>query len=225
MNTTTSFPLIGDLAPSFKANSTLGIVNFPEDFKGSWVVLFSHPADFTPVCTTEFIGFQDLQSEFEARNTKLVGYSVDGVHSHIEWIRNIEKNFGIKIKFPLLSGPHIAELYGMIHPNADSMATVRAVFIIAPLGTIATIMFYPISNGRNIFEILRMIDSLQLTYNYQKATPANWPHNRIFKDKVIIPPASTTEMANSISNAYPDAKDWYIATIENPLKTKLENEH
>jgi peroxiredoxin (alkyl hydroperoxide reductase subunit C) len=213
-----SFPLIGDPAPKFKAQSTQGMVNFPEDYKGKWVVLFSHPADFTPVCTTEFLGFQDLQKEFEARNTKLVGFSVDGIHSHIEWLRNMERNFGVKITFPLLSGPHIAQLYGMIHPNADSTATVRAVFIIAPQGTVATIMYYPLSNGRNIFEILRMIDSLQTSYEHQKATPANWPHNRIFKDKVIVPPATTMEMATQRKEEYKDAKDWYIVTTDNPNK-------
>jgi len=215
---TSSFPLIGDMAPSFTAQSTQGIIKFPEDFKGHWVIFFSHPADFTPVCTTEFLAFQDLQKEFEARNTKLVGYSVDGVHSHIEWLRNIEKNFGVKIQFPLIAGNHIAEKYGMIHPNADTTSTVRAVFIIAPLGTIATIMYYPLSNGRNTFEILRMIDSLQLTFNHQKATPANWPHNRIFKDQVIVPPATTMDIADSVTKYNPNAKDWYIVTEDNPKK-------
>jgi peroxiredoxin 2/4 len=217
-NSSSTFPLIGDPAPAFTAQSTQGTINFPDDFKGNWVVFFSHPADFTPVCTTEFMAFQDLNKEFEARNTKLVGFSVDGVHSHIEWVRNIERNFGIKIQFPLLAGHHIAQMYGMIHPNADSMATVRAVFIIAPQGTVATIMYYPMSNGRNVFEILRMIDSLQLTYNFQRATPANWPHNRIFKDKVIVPPANTLEAAGNIASSHADAKDWYIATEENPIK-------
>jgi peroxiredoxin (alkyl hydroperoxide reductase subunit C) len=212
-----SFPLIGDIAPAFKAQSTQGPINFPEDYQGSWVVLFSHPADFTPVCTTEFIAFQDLHKEFEARNTKLIGYSVDGIHSHIEWLRNIEKNFKVIIKFPLIAGQQVAEKYGMIHPNADSTATVRAVFIIAPLGTVASIMFYPLSNGRNIFEILRLIDSLQLSYNHQRATPANWPHNRIYKDKVIVPPATTMEAAQEIMSKNADARDWYIITEEKHL--------
>ncbi len=212
-----AFPLIGDQAPAFKAQSTQGPINFPEDYKGSWVVLFSHPADFTPVCTTEFIAFQDLHKEFEARNAKLIGYSVDGIHSHIEWLRNIEKNFKVTIKFPLIAGQHVAEKYGMIHPNADSTATVRAVFIIAPQGTVASIMFYPLSNGRNIFEILRLIDSLQLSYNHQRATPANWPHNRIYKEKVIVPPASTMEAAQEVLSKNTDARDWYIITEDKPL--------
>jgi len=212
-----TIPLIGDLAPSFKAQSTQGEINFPEDYKGSWVVLFSHPADFTPVCTTEFLGFQDLIKEFAARNTKLLGYSVDGIHSHIEWVRNIKKNFGVDIEFPIIAGGHIASLYGMVHPNADKMQTVRAVFIISPHGVVATIMYYPLSNGRNIFEILRTIDSLQISVNHQKATPANWPHNRIYKDRVIVPPANTIYDANEVAKKYMDAKDWYIATEENPL--------
>lgn len=215
-STSISIPLIGDLAPSFISQTTQGEINFPADYKGSWVVLFSHPADFTPVCTTEFLGFQDLIKEFEARNTKLLGYSVDGVHSHIEWLRNIKKNFGVDIEFPIASGSHIAKKYGMIHPNADTMLTVRAVFIISPHGVIATIMYYPLSNGRNIFEILRTVDSLQMSVNNQKATPANWPHNRIYKDRVIVPPATTVKDAEAVIRKYHDAKDWYIATEENP---------
>ena len=215
---TVTIPLIGDLAPSFKAQTTLGEINFPEDYKDNWVVLFSHPADFTPVCTTEFLGFQDLLKEFEARNTKLLGYSVDGIHSHIAWVRNIEENFGVKIEFPIIAGTEVAKKYGMIHPNADQMATVRAIFIISPGGVIATIMYYPLSNGRNIFEILRMVDSLQMSYNNQRATPANWPHNRIYKDKVIVPPATTVKDAAAVDEKYSDARDWYIATEENPNK-------
>jgi peroxiredoxin (alkyl hydroperoxide reductase subunit C) len=218
MNTEISFPLIGDIAPKFTAQTTHGEINFPEDYKGSWVVFFSHPADFTPVCTTEFLGFQDLLKEFTARNTKLLGYSVDGIHSHIEWLRNIKKNFGVDIEFPIASGGHIAQKYGMLHPNANSMLTVRAVFIISPHGVVATIMYYPLSNGRNIFEIIRVLDSLQMSVNKQRATPANWPHNRIYKDRVIVPPANTLEEANSIKDKYTDAKDWYIATEENPNK-------
>lgn len=213
-----TIPLIGDLAPAFKAQTTLGEINFPEDYKGSWVVLFSHPADFTPVCTTEFLGFQDLYKEFEARNTQLLGYSVDGIHSHIAWVRNIEENFGVKIQFPIIAGSHVAIKYGMIHPNADQTATVRAVFIISPGGVIATIMYYPLSNGRNIFEILRTLDSLQMSYNNQRATPANWPHNRVYKDRVIVPPATTVEAAAEVDEKYSDARDWYIATEENPNK-------
>ena len=219
MNTNTiSIPLIGDAAPAFKAQTTQGEINFPEDYKGSWVVLFSHPADFTPVCTTEFIAFQDMQHEFEARNTKLLGYSVDGIHSHIAWLRNIKDKFGVSINYPVAAGAHIAHKYGMIHPKSDTTLTVRAVFVISPGGVIASIMYYPLSNGRNIFEIIRLIDSLQISYNNQRATPANWPHNRIYKDKVIVPPAVTISDALDIENKYMDAKDWYIAAENNPNK-------
>ncbi len=211
-------PLIGDKAPEFKAQTTYGEINFPGDFKGHWVVLFSHPADFTPVCTTEFLSFQRLLREFEARNTKLLGYSVDGIHSHIEWVRNIERNFDVKIEFPIAAGSHIAHKYGMIHPNADHTLTVRAVFVISPGGYIAAIMYYPLSNGRNIFEIIRLIDSLQMSYYNQRATPANWPHNKIYNDQVIVPPATTLNEATEREEKYKDAKDWYIVTEPAPPK-------
>lgn len=210
-------PLIGDMAPAFKATSTAGMVNFPEDYKGKWVVLFSHPADFTPVCTTEFIGFQNAYEDFKAVNTELLGYSVDGIQGHIERLRNIEKNFGVTVKFPLLAGQQIAYLYGMLHPNADSSATVRAVFVINPEGKIAAIMYYPLSNGRSVAEVLRLVKSLQTTAKYKRATPENWPNNPVFGDKVIVPPAST--MADAVTNPQKyENKDWYLCTEENPNK-------
>ena len=211
-----TIPLIGDKAPHFEAQTTEGLISFPEDYKGSWTVLFSHPGDFTPVCTTEFLGFQELKSEFDKRNVKLLGFSVDGVHSHIAWMKNIEENFGVKIEFPIASGHHIARKYGMIHPNADEMATVRAVFIISPGGVIASLMYYPMANGRNIYEIVRLIDSLQLSYNEGKATPANWPHNKIYGNKVIVPPVKTLAEADAVKEKYPDCKDWYICAVNNP---------
>ena len=216
MNTETcKIPLIGDVAPHFNAQTTDGAISFPEDYKGKWTVLFSHPGDFTPVCTTEFLGFQELKEEFDKRDVKLLGFSVDGVHSHIAWLKNIEENFGVKIEFPIASGHHIAHKYGMIHPNADKMATVRAVFIISPGGVIAAMMYYPLANGRNIFEIVRLIDSLQLSYNEGKATPANWPHNKVYGNKVIVPPVKTLAEADAIKSKYPDCKDWYICAVEN----------
>lgn len=203
------------MAPVFKAQSTQGFINFPEDYKGKRTVLFSHPADFTPVCTTEFMGFQNAYKDFQAINTELLGYSVDGVHSHIEWLKNIEKNFGVKVEFPLLAGAQIAHLYGMLHPNADTSVTVRAVFVINPEGKIEAIMYYPLSNGRSVSEILRLVKSLQTTATYGRATPENWPKNPIFGDKVIVPPANT--MDQSVENAAKyDNKDWYLCTEENP---------
>jgi len=217
MNTETfTIPLIGDIAPHFEAQTTEGALSFPEDYKGSWTILFSHPGDFTPVCTTEFLGFQELKPEFDKRNVKLLGFSVDGIHSHIAWLKNMEANFDVKIEFPIASGHHIAQKYGMIHPNADKMATVRAVFIISPGGVIAAVMYYPLANGRNIYEIVRLVDSLQLSYNEGKATPANWPHNKVYGNKVIVPPVKTLAEANTIKEKYPDCKDWYICATTNP---------
>ncbi len=215
MNTETyNIPLIGDIAPHFEAQNTEGALSFPEDYKGKWTVLFSHPGDFTPVCTTEFLGFQELKEEFDKRDIKILGFSVDGIHSHIAWMKNIEENFGVKIEFPIASGHNIAQKYGMIHPNADKMATVRAVFIISPGGVIASMMYYPLANGRNIYEIIRLVDSLQLSYNEGKATPANWPHNKIYGNKVIVPPVKTLAEANKIKSKYPDCKDWYICAVD-----------
>ncbi len=210
-----NIPLIGEEAPAFKAPSTKGIINFPNDYKGKWVVFFSHPADFTPVCTTEFIAFQDNIEEFRKRNTELIGYSVDGLYSHIEWVKNIKKNFGVDIEFPIVADPKIAYLYGMLHPSADSSHTVRAVFIINPEGKIAALLYYPLTNGRNIKEILRLLDALQLTYNHGRATPADWPNNTRFEDKVIVPPAGSLEEAEKNTSRY-DCKDWYICFDKNP---------
>ena len=206
-----NIPLIGDNAPVFKAPSTLWEINFPEDYKWKWVVLFSHPADFTPVCTTEFISFQKHLDEFKKRNAELIGYSVDGVHSHIAWVKNIKEKFGINIEFPVIAHPKIAYLYGMLHPNADDSHTVRAVFIIDPEWKIASVLYYPLSNGRNIKEILRLIDALQTTYKHNKATPANWPENEIFGDKLIIPPADSLQKAEENLKKF-ECKDWYICS-------------
>jgi len=215
MENQNTLPLIWDMAPAFKALSTKWEVNFPEDYKGKRVVLFSHPADFTPVCTTEFIGFQNAYEDFKAINTELLWYSVDGIHGHIEWLRNIEKNFWIKVEFPLLAWQQIAHLYGMLHPNADNSATVRAVFVINPEWKISAIMYYPLSNGRSVAEILRLVKSLQTTAVHKRATPENWPNNPIFGDKVIVPPANTMEDAKAYPEKY-ENKDWYLCTEKNP---------
>lgn len=208
----TSLPLIGQEAPAFKAASTQGPVNFPQDYSGKWVVLFSHPADFTPVCTTEFMGFQDKYADFKVINTELVGYSVDGVHSHIEWARNIQKNFDLEIEFPIVAGQQIAHLYGMLHA-VDSTHTVRAVFVINPEGKIAAIMYYPLSNGRSIAEIYRLVKALQKTHDEGVATPENWPNNKRLESDVIIPPADSMQKAvNNQSNTAYKCYDWYLCT-------------
>lgn len=173
---------IGDKAPSFEADSTMGKISFPVDFEGHWVILFSHPSDFSPVCTTEFIFFAEMMKEFESLNTKLIGLSVDGLSSHLEWLYKIETEISFhgitntKIKFPLiadLSG-EIASLYGMIHPNVSLVKAVRSVFFIDPQGVIRSILFYPFSTGRNFDEIRRILISLQLSDKLNISTPANW---------------------------------------------------
>lgn len=205
-------PLIGDIAPSFKTKTTLGEIDFPKDYKGKWVVLFSHPADFTPVCTTEFISFQNLKNEFDKRDTELIGYSMDGLSSHIAWVLNIKEKFDVDIEFPIATGMDIAIKYGMIHPNSSLTATIRAVFVISPGGVIAALIYYPLTNGRSIEEILRLLDSLQLSYNKNVSTPADWPNNQLYKDMVISPPPSTVADAKKIIKQNSYTNDWYINT-------------
>ena len=173
-------PLIGDHAPEFHAMTTQGKIDFPADYKGSWVVLFSHPADFTPVCTTEFIALSKMNETFESLNTKLIGLSIDSLHSHLGWIKSIEAlNFNnegkVKIPFPIIAdiSMNVARKYGMLQTVANTQ-TVRAVFIIDPEGMIRTILYYPMSTGRNIPEIIRILQSLQLNDKTHYSTPANW---------------------------------------------------
>lgn len=208
-------PLIGEAAPAFSGPSTTGPINFPQDYSGKWIVLFSHPADFTPVCTTEFIGFQNKKAEFDKRNVELIGYSVDGIHSHIAWAHNIKDKFNVDIEFPIVADPSIAVNYGMLQPSADNSHTVRAVFVIDPKGNIAALMYYPLSNGRNIDEIIRLVDSLQMTEKHGRATPANWPNNDIFGSDVIVPPAASLAEAEANPAKY-EHKDWYLCTEKNP---------
>ncbi len=210
-------PLIWEQAPEFNAPSTKWFINFPNDYKGKWVVLFSHPADFTPVCTTEFIWFQNKIEEFNKRNVELIWYSIDWIQSHIAWVNNIKEKFWVDITFPIVAHPKIAYEYWMLQPEADDSHTVRAVFIINPEWKIATLMYYPLTNGRNIDEIIRVIDSLQITYEHWRATACDWPNNEIFWDDVIVPPATNMEDAKSNQEKY-NCKDWYICTHENPNK-------
>lgn len=191
-----SFPIIGEKAPSFEAQTTHGRVKFPDDYKGKWVVLFSHPADFTPVCTTEFVAFQKRYDKFKEINTELIGLSVDQVFSHIKWVEWIKEKFGVEIKFPIIADDtgNVAKLYGMIHPGKGNN-TVRAVFVIDPDGIVRSIIYYPQEVGRDIDEILRLVKALQTTDKYEVATPANWPNNEIIKDHVIVPPASDEKTA------------------------------
>ena len=209
-------PLIGDKAPSFKAVTTQGNINFPEDYKGKWIILFSHPADFTPVCTTEFMTFGKMMHEFEELNTQLVGLSVDSIYSHIAWLRKIQeieykgmKN--IEVKFPLIEDikMEVANKYGMIQPGQSSTQAVRAVFVIDPEGTIRTILYYPLSTGRNFQELKRIIIALQKADKDNVATPADWQPG----DDVIVPTAGSCgtakeRMENQNENTY--CLDWFM---------------
>jgi len=191
-----SCPRIGDRSPEFKALTTKGVIEFPKDYAGKWVVLFSHPADFTPVCTTEFVAFQKRYDEFKALNCELIGLSIDQVFSHMKWVEWIEEKLGVKIEFPIIADDQgkIAEMFGMIHPGKGTN-TVRAVFIIDPNGVIRAILYYPQELGRNIDEILRMVKGLQVSDANGVALPANWPNNELIGDKVIIPPATDEQTA------------------------------
>lgn len=209
-------PLIGDKAPEFQATTTQGPMNFPADFAGHWVVLFSHPADFTPVCTTEFMTFGHMKDEFEAMNTKLVGLSVDSLYAHIAWLRKISelewngmKN--VQVTFPLIEDikMDVAKKYGMIQPNQSTTQAVRAVFIIDPNGIIRTILYYPLSTGRNFDEIKRIILALQKTDKDQCATPADWAPGK----DVIIPPAGSCGVAKERMESKDEGTyclDWFM---------------
>ncbi len=208
-------PMIGDPAPEFRAMTTMGKVNFPQDYKGSWVVLFSHPADFTPVCTTEFIGFSKMAEEFVALNTKLIGLSIDSLHSHLAWARSIESidldgEGPVKVKFPIIAdiSMAVAKKYGMLQTVAKTQ-TVRAVFIIDPEGVIRTILYYPMSTGRNLPEIKRIVLALQKHDEDNVSTPANWQPG----DNVIIGAPLTLEEAEArLASEDEDLVkyDWYL---------------
>ena len=203
-----SLPRINEPAPDFEAKSTHGMLKL-SDFKGGWVVLFSHPADFTPVCSTEFIEFARRAEEFKKRGVQLVGLSVDSVPAHIAWIRNIESHFDVKIDFPVVADldTKVAQKYGLIHPAASDTATVRAVFVIDDKGIIRALIYYPMSLGRNIDEILRAVDGLQTADANACATPANWQPG----DQVIVPPPQTIADAEKRLVSDYDVTDWYFA--------------
>ena len=192
MEEVSRFPLIGEEFPKLKVKTTQGVKILPDDYKGKWFVLFSHPADFTPVCTTEFVAFQMKKEEFDKLNCELIGLSIDQVFSHIKWIEWIKENRGYEITFPIIADDmgEVAKRLGMIHPNKGTN-TVRAVFIVDDKGIIRAILYYPQEVGRNINEILRTVQALQTSDKYEVATPANWPENPVLKDRVIIPPASS----------------------------------
>ncbi len=201
------FPVLGRKAPAFEAMTTQGVLRL-SDFEGSWLVLFSHPADFTPVCTTEFIAFSGIYEELKKRKVELLGLSVDSVSSHIAWMRNVEEKMGVKIPFPIIAdlNKEIAKKYGMIHPDQSKTETVRCVFVIDPESKIRAMIYYPLTTGRNMKEILRLIDALQTTDQHKVATPANWNPG----DLVIVPPPTTAEQAEERLKEGYECKEWYL---------------
>jgi len=208
-------PRINEPAPQFEAKSTHGVIKLSDyTAKGKWVLLFSHPADFTPVCTTEFVEFARHYDDFEKRNVQLIGVSVDSIYAHIAWVRNIEQNFGVKVKFPVVADldQKVARSFGMVHEAVSDTAAVRAVFFIDPKGNVRALMYYPLSLGRNIEEIVRVFDALQTAEANACATPANWRPG----EKVIVPAPLTqadAETRAAASNGY-EVKDWYFSRKE-----------
>lgn len=214
-----NMPRIGDKAPEFRAITTQGDIHFPNDYRGRWVILFSHPADFTPVCTSEFMTFAKMENKFNEINCDLVGLSVDGLYSHIAWLRTIKEKIkfkgmkDIEIQFPLIEDTtmYVANKYGMIQPGEDSTKAVRAVFFIDPHGIIRTIIYYPLSLGRNFDEIYRVLVALQTADKFSVATPADWKPG----DEVIVPPAGSCGVAKDrMENSEEDVTchDWFFCT-------------
>jgi len=214
-----SMPRIGDKAPEFKAKTTQGDIHYPNDYKGSWTILFSHPADFTPVCTTEFMTFATMEEKFNAANCKLVGLSVDGLYSHIAWLRTIKEKMeykgmkDVEVNFPLIEDitMNVAKLYGMIQPNEDTTKAVRAVFYVDPQGIIRTIVYYPLNVGRNFDELYRVLIALQASDEFNVAMPADWRPG----DDVIVPPAGSCGTAADRMGGKEEGvecKEWFFCT-------------
>ena len=213
---TFNMPLLGDDFPEMTVQTTHGQMNLPADLKGKWFVLFSHPADFTPVCTTEFVGFQNRFEEFKKMDCALVGMSVDQVFSHIKWVEWIEEKLDVKIEFPIVAANDtIANRLGMLHPGKGTN-TVRAVFIVDPAGKVRLIMYYPQEIGRNIDEIVRAVKALKVSEK-QGAVPANWPNNELIQDRIIVPPASDIKNAKErLEDKSLECYDWWFC--HKPLK-------
>jgi len=214
-----SIPRIGESAPEFTAVTTQGNINFPADYTGSWVILFSHPADFTPVCTSEFMAFASLEPKFNEVNCKLVGLSIDGLYSHIAWLRTIKEKIEYKgmkeveVNFPLIEDitMEVAKKYGMIQPGESSTKAVRAVFVIDPIGKIRTVIYYPLSLGRNFDELYRVVIALQTADKFSVATPADWRPG----DDVIVPTAGSCGVAKERMESKQEdvtCHDWFFCT-------------
>lgn len=216
--TYTPMPRIGDMAPAFEAVSTQGNIKFPEDYKGKWIILFSHPADFTPVCTSEFMTFAKMEDDFKKLNTQLIGLSVDGLYSHIAWLRTIKDKIefrgwkNVEVKFPLIEDitMEVAKKFGMIQPGESSTKAVRAVFFIDPAAKIRAIIYYPLSLGRNFEELKRVVIGLQTADKFSIATPADWKPG----EDVIVPPAGSCGVAEDRMSGKENGglycKDWFF---------------
>ncbi|EAP90324.1 alkyl hydroperoxide reductase [Oceanicaulis alexandrii HTCC2633] len=206
---TCTFPRLNEKAPDFTAPTTHGERSL-SDYRGKWLILFSHPADFTPVCTTEFMAFAKAQDRFAALNTELLGLSIDSHYAHIAWVRNIKEKFGVDVRFPIIAdlSMQVASAYGMIQPGASNTAAVRATFIIDPEGVLRAMVYYPMSNGRSIEEFVRLIQALQTSDSEGVATPEAWTPG----DKVIVPPPATADAAESRASEGYETVDWYFST-------------
>lgn len=202
-----SLPRLNEPAPDFEARTTHGVKKLA-DYRGKWLVLFSHPADFTPVCTTEFIAFAKYYPEFQKLNCELIGLSIDSYYAHVAWVRNIKERFGVDIPFPIIEdlSMKVARAYGMIHPGAADTSTVRATFVIDDRGVLRAMIYYPMTNGRSIPEILRLVAALQTSDKYKVATPEGWQPG----DKVIVPPPQDVNAAEARLKEGYECTDWYF---------------
>lgn len=208
-------PRLGDIAPDFKANTTLGEITFSEWQKDNWVVLFSHPADFTPVCSTELTEFARRIAEFDKRKAKLIGISIDSIHSHLAWTQNLEKILNVKIPYPLIADLNtvVAQKFGMIHPGESETVTVRALFVIDPNRKIRAVIYYPLNVGRSVDEVLRLVDGLQTVDKHAVAVPVNWKPG----DKVIVPaPKTENDVQDRLKGNY-EKIDFYLCKKELPV--------
>jgi peroxiredoxin 2/4 len=208
MEQTTTLPRINEKAPDFDVRTTHGQKKL-KDYEGKWLILFSHPADFTPVCSTEFMGFARLYDSFQKINTELLGLSIDSVFAHIAWVRSIKENFNVEIKFPIIEdlSMNVAKSYGMIHPGASDTSAVRATFVIDPKGILRAMVYYPMSNGRSIDEIYRLVQALQESQSSGFATPEGWRPG----EACIIPPPKTTQEADERMKSEYKVTDWYFS--------------
>ena len=210
-NTAPAMPRMNEPAPAFEAKTTHGVKKL-SDYQGKWLILFSHPADFTPVCTTEFMAFARHHAEFQAINTELLGLSIDSYYAHVAWVRNIKEKFGVEIPFPIIEdlSMNVAKAYGMIQPGASDTSAVRATFVIDPEGVLRAMVYYPMSNGRSIPEFLRLVKALQTSDANKVATPEGWQPG----EKVIVPPPADVEAAEARMSEGHECVDWYFCKRE-----------